>query len=306
MAAARDLRHSALGDPWTTEGDGMFVSPLNDKHDDEVLIFDESMGDGSVKVEITPIKGLKQPESEREPRDGLAVFRYVDPRNYYFAGIGAWGQKYCIGRMTEGRSRYLAGSGDSSSLEVNTTYHVTVEFSGSQIMVSENGVHHVSVIDDTYSTGKWGLRTWKSQTRFANACSDPKPPMCFLIMPFAGFEEVHRVLKGTVERHGFRCERADTRFVTKPIIDDILMFIAQADLILVDLTGKNPNVFYEAGVAMALKKKVIHIAQSTDDLTFDVKHLRTFIYTFGFGGDRQLVENLNRAITETMSNTPAP
>jgi hypothetical protein len=144
--------------------------------------------------------------------------------------------------------------------EVNRTYHIGVEFTGSQIVVSENGVRQVSTIDNTYSSGKWGLRTWKTKARFANAKSDPQKPMCFLIMPFEGFDDVYRVLRETVERHAFRCERADTRFVTKPIIDDIILFISRADLIIIDLTGKNPNVFYEAGVATALKKKVIHIA----------------------------------------------
>src|SRR5947209_3840079 len=112
MAAAKDLRCSDVGDPWKKEGEDVFVSPFNNNHHEEVLIFDELMADGSVEVEITPVKGIKQPESEGEPKVGLAVFRYVDPGNYYFAGIGAWGAKYCIGRMTEGRSRHLAGSGD--------------------------------------------------------------------------------------------------------------------------------------------------------------------------------------------------
>jgi hypothetical protein len=305
MSKAEDLRGSAIGDPWKVETDGSFVSPMNDKHDGEVHIFDEMMSDGSIEVAITPLNGLPQ-ANDKEPKVGLAVFRFVDPRNYYFAGIGAWGAKLCIGRMADGQSRQLAGSGDSASLEKNHTYNIKIEFSGSRFVLSENGVRQVSTIDNAYSTGNWGFRTWKTEARFANARSDPRKPMCFLIMPFAGFEEVYRVLKETVEKHGFRCERADTSFITKPIIDDIMMFISKADLIIVDLSGKNPNVFYEAGVATALKKKVIHIAQSTDDLTFDVKHLRTFIYEFDFGGDRRLVENLDKAIKETMSSLPAP
>jgi hypothetical protein len=70
-------------------------------------------------------------------------------------------------------------------------------------------------------------------------------------------------------------------------------------LIIVDLTGKNANVYYEAGYALALNKRIIHIAQSAADLPFDVKHLRTFVYSFEFGGDRQLVTDLSQAIQAT-------
>jgi len=45
-------------------------------------------------------------------------------------------------------------------------------------------------------------------------------------------------------------------------------------VLLADLTGKNPNVFYELGLAHALAKPVILIAETLDDIPFDLRALR--------------------------------
>jgi hypothetical protein len=66
--------------------------------------------------------------------------------------------------------------------------------------------------------------------------------------------------------------------VAEPIINDILSSISRADLVIADLTGTNPNVYYEVGLAQAFGKKLILVAQSREDLAFDLAHLRTIFY----------------------------
>jgi len=48
-----------------------------------------------------------------------------------------------------------------------------------------------------------------------------------------------------------------------------------------DLTGRNPNVYYEVGVAHAFGKDVILISQSDEDLPFDLQNMRIIIYHKG-------------------------
>jgi hypothetical protein len=44
------------------------------------------------------------------------------------------------------------------------------------------------------------------------------------------------------------------------------------------MTGRNPNVFYEAGYAHAKDKLCTLLTQSTDDIPFDLKHHRHIVY----------------------------
>jgi hypothetical protein len=75
------------------------------------------------------------------------------------------------------------------------------------------------------------------------------------------------------------CRRADD-FRTPHILDTILKNIAQSEYLVADLTGANPNVFYELGIAHCVKDapKVILLAQSMDFVPFDLRHLRCIIY----------------------------
>jgi hypothetical protein len=46
----------------------------------------------------------------------------------------------------------------------------------------------------------------------------------------------------------------------------------------VDFSGKNPNVFYEVGIANTLGKHVIPITQHMEDIPFDLRHHRVILY----------------------------
>jgi hypothetical protein len=65
-------------------------------------------------------------------------------------------------------------------------------------------------------------------------------------------------------------------------------------LVVVDFSGKNANVFYEAGIAHTLGKHVVPITQSNDDIPFDLRHHRYLLYLNNnegrMGLEQQLVE----------------
>ena len=105
--------------------------------------------------------------------------------------------------------------------------------------------------------------------------------VCFVIMPFT--PELHYFylyLKQYIEQHhGIQCERADTRVLAKPILDKINDFIQNADVIIADCSGRNPNVFYELGMAHAYGKKVILITKDTvHEAPSDVRHYEFIHY----------------------------
>lgn len=84
------------------------------------------------------------------------------------------------------------------------------------------------------------------------------------------------------------------------IMADIIELICTSSVIVCDLTNKNPNVFYEAGIAHTLGKEVILITQSQDDVPFDLRSIRYIHYLGNEQGRNELAQNiLNRVLSIT-------
>jgi hypothetical protein len=131
-----------------------------------------------------------------------------------------------------------------------------------------------------------------------------KMTKCFILMPFREpFNEYYReILRPALSDIGLEVNRADDIYGIEPIMSDILSGIIDADIILADVSAKNPNVNYELGIAHALRKKVIIISQDIEDIPFDYRHLRTIIY------DRhrtKWAEELSNRIRKTAANVLA-
>lgn len=104
---------------------------------------------------------------------------------------------------------------------------------------------------------------------------------CFVLMPLAGeFDDLYRyAIKPAVESAGFLCRRADEITDLGSILDSVIQRIAYADLVIVDVSKANPNVFYELGIAHSLAKNVLIISQRIEDIPFDIRHLRIIVYS---------------------------
>lgn len=123
--------------------------------------------------------------------------------------------------------------------------------------------------------------------------------LVFVLAPFAEpFSTIFRDhIKPTVEQDGtFTCIRADDIYGTRPVIEDIWKSINEARIVIAELTGKNPNVFYEVGVAHTVGKEVILVTQSMDDVPFDLRHLRCIVYEYTPRGVRALEANMQNTI----------
>ncbi|MEY2932389.1 MAG: hypothetical protein RL033_3138, partial [Pseudomonadota bacterium] len=82
---------------------------------------------------------------------------------------------------------------------------------------------------------------------------------CFVLMPFdSRFNDTYQLgVKQASSEVGAYCERVDEQIFEERILDRIYNQIARADLIIADMTDRNPNVFYEVGYAHALGKPSI-------------------------------------------------
>jgi hypothetical protein len=107
-----------------------------------------------------------------------------------------------------------------------------------------------------------------------------KKETCFTIMPFGGWFDQHflDIYKPAIEAAGLAPRRADDLYRPGTIVHDIWEYTQNAKVILADLTGKNPNVFYEFGLGHALAKPVVLVTESVTDVPFDLRALRMIHY----------------------------
>lgn len=102
----------------------------------------------------------------------------------------------------------------------------------------------------------------------------------FVLMPFLEeFKDFYEHgIKAACTEEGVYCERVDEQIFEETILDRIYNQINKADIVIADMTGRNPNVFYETGYAHALDRRVILLTQNSDDIPFDLKHYPHIIY----------------------------
>jgi hypothetical protein len=291
-------RHAELEDDWKVE-DGVFESPLVKERPGQTLLFGERLRNGSISADITVLESHMRRAMAIPAMEATLVFRYAAPDAYFYAGTGAFSAKFFIGKVVSGPIwQAKKWVGQSSSIRKDKKYRLRVDFAGSQITLYENDVQQLIVVDEDYQTGQCGIAAWQTRARFENVQVRKAKPRAFVIMPFTSqLDYVHGVIEQTVTRYGIDCVRADQIAISRPVMEDVKSQIAEADLVIVDFTGKNPNVYYEAGLADAWKKDWIVLAQSTEDLTFDVQHIRCIQYSNTMGANVKLEAALENALS---------
>ncbi len=127
-----------------------------------------------------------------------------------------------------------------------------------------------------------------------------EPGLCFIIMPFGDqMDSVYDAgIRPALEALGMKPHRADESFSSLDIMSGIFDSILRSEIIIADLTHRNPNVFYELGLAHAIKRHVVLITQDRDDVPFDLGWIRYFKYENTMEGARTLAQNLERIIRQ--------
>lgn len=113
------------------------------------------------------------------------------------------------------------------------------------------------------------------------------------MMPFgAELNAVYESIRQAVGNVGLECKRADDFWEHAAIIQDVVSLIDRSRIVICDCTGRNPNVFYEAGIAHTLGRDVILITQNEHDIPFDLRHLRYIRYLNNAEGRAALTQAL--------------
>ncbi len=135
------------------------------------------------------------------------------------------------------------------------------------------------------------------------------PRLAFVLMPFTN--ELTMIystfVKPTIEseKFGLVCRRADDIRSNKAVIQDIWKSICEARLVVADLTGLNPNVMYELGIAHTLGKETVLIYQRGADVKFpfDLTHIRRIEYENNAVGGKRLEDELRQTLASVLTPT---
>lgn len=131
---------------------------------------------------------------------------------------------------------------------------------------------------------------------------------CFVVSPIGGEGTEIRsnadklfkhIIKPVCENCGFDAERVDQLCDADSITQTIVNKLESADLVIADMTGHNPNVFYEMGYRARTKKPMIHLKRKGDSLPFDVNTIRTLEYDLT---DLDSVEEVKERLKKTIES----
>ena len=186
------------------------------------------------------------------------------------------------------RARIVGGS---LSLEVSFDVEVP-PLKNSMVHASRAELHMPN--DFEFSRNHWAvkdvdlyrflLRNVRPRRQRPNVFQIPEhegiePTLASVMMPFdAGFDAIYDAIRQAADGAGLRCRRADDIWENAAIIQDVVALIDRSRVVVCDCSGRNPNVFYEAGIAHTLGREVILVTQSEHDIPFDLRHLRYIRY----------------------------
>lgn len=107
----------------------------------------------------------------------------------------------------------------------------------------------------------------------------PERGFIFVLTPFhSRFDEDFQTIKSVCHGVGLKCLRGDETFIESDIFPMMLKYILKSDFIIANITGRNPNVLYELGIAQALDKNVLLISKNPKELPIDIKSRKFVIY----------------------------
>ncbi|MDD5625555.1 MAG: hypothetical protein PHG83_00095 [Patescibacteria group bacterium] len=130
-----------------------------------------------------------------------------------------------------------------------------------------------------------------------------KENFCFVIMPFGDWfnEYYEKIYCPAIKSAGLIPTRSDDLYRPSSIVQDIWSYTQNAKVILAELTDKNPNVFYELGLAHAIGKPAIFVTKTIEDVPFDLRGLRVIQYDTNVPDwGKVLQDNIKQAIKETL------
>jgi hypothetical protein len=186
--------------------------------------------------------------------------------------------------------------GSGRNLEPSREYLIDVTQTGQEIRMVVDGVHVVErVLSQPLSGSQLGLFAWgKARVVYTDLLVNAAKPQVFVAMQFGQrFDTPYQeVISPGASALGLDVIRIDE--LAGIIFEDIKRQIAEAKIVIAEITAPNQNVFYELGYAHALNKPTILLAQRGKELPFDIRSYRVIFYDDSIGAKPAFERNLQK------------
>lgn len=151
----------------------------------------------------------------------------------------------------------------------------------------------------------------KKSTAASDADANAARPKCGIVRPIAAmgeyseshWAEVHAIIEEAAEVAGYEARLVSESESIGVIVGHIVSNLYHDEIVICDVSGKNPNVMFELGLRIAFQKPVIIV---TDDLTgfsFDISAIKHIPYpsTLRYDAINKFKRDLASAIKATVA-----
>jgi hypothetical protein len=245
-------------------------------------------------------------------------------KTHLSAGLGGDGSLFSVrlwspagppgGTTSAAASKWLGieTTGQRTNLRAGVRYELCVTIQGSNVTLEVDGVavSRVTVpvtFNEARPAGLFCLG--EHDITVSNYRVEAERPKAFIVMQFSSpFNEVYStVIKNVCASLSVDAVRADEILGPGIIIKDVIDRISDSQIVIADISAPNPNVYFEVGYALALKKPIILLAQrrtaSEPRLPFDLSGFRVLFYDDTIGGKPALEEGLTAHLNKILGRT---
>ncbi len=166
----------------------------------------------------------------------------------------------------------------------NEAYHLVIGTQNKQINKNPKGSVSVSAFLQGFGIDVDNINVDTSQV--------------FVLTPFnVESDMLYNTIREVCGQAKLIAKRSDDEFVENDIMQHIVKNIVSSRIVIANLNYRNPNVFYELGIAHALNKPTILLAERNSDVPFDLQNQYIVLYK----NQQELEMRLFDAILKIMS-----
>ncbi|MCT2347099.1 nucleoside 2-deoxyribosyltransferase [Niallia taxi] len=134
---------------------------------------------------------------------------------------------------------------------------------------------------------------------------------CFIVTPIGGNNTsirrhadgvIDAVIGPVLEEKGFEIIVAHRISEGGSINRQVIENLINADMVVANLTGLNPNVMYELAIRHAIRKPLIQICEEDTNLPFDIIEQRTIFYSNDMQGVVELTSNFKKMLDAAIND----
>ena len=242
------------------------------------------------------------------PKDsaGRIIFGFnPETGGYFSAGLGGYGYAYLLDEYVPASGwKALRTAGNIENFAPDSWFQIEAKIYGQKVHLTEDNIRVMECnLPRPRGRDQVGLFAWgPGPVEFKASQVAASRPEVFVIMqsgePYdALFEDV---IEPVADGMGLKAYRAVDVYKPGIILQDIIRGIAEAEVVIAEITPPNQNVFYELGYAHALGKTTILLAERGKELPFDIKSYRCIIYDNTIQGKKDVENQLRKHLTSIL------